>query len=460
MQPIKFIHTVTGTVLLVALLCFFSNSLFAQNASPEEPTNLTQTTTTTQKNDIGPTTSEKIAAGGENFAKKIDSLGNGASAYVGDWIKTEAFMGITWLTIVISFLLLMLVVIAERMASYFLDRRIKKRFGIEPQYKTIVSIWDSISKPLSLFILVYGSFWSLSPILIHFKTTEGLNIVYLVASKAADFAGYIAIFWFIYRLVKVFEVYLSSKAAKTDSDLDDLIVPLLGKTIRIFVVIIGAAIILRGLTGLNLGPMLASLGIGGIAVAFAARDSIANFFGSLTIIFDKPFSVGERIVIENYDGVVEEVGFRSTRIRLLNGHQVSIPNEKVVNTPLENIGRRPHIRWYTNITITYDTPVEKVEKAVKIIEEVLENHEGMRPDFPPRVYFNGFNDWSLNIAVFAWYHPPDYWDYQSWLQKTCLEILSRFNEEGIDFAFPSQTVYMANDDARQLKLKLLKGDTH
>ena len=100
-------------------------------------------------------------------------------------------------------------------------------------------------------------------------------------------------------------------------------------------------------------------------------------------------------MIENYDGVVENVGFRSTRIRLLTGHLVTIPNEKVVSSGLENIGRRPNIRWLTNIGITYDTPPEKIERAVEIIRDILADHEGEHPDFPPRVYFNGFNDWSL-----------------------------------------------------------------
>ncbi|MBW2603747.1 MAG: mechanosensitive ion channel family protein [Deltaproteobacteria bacterium] len=209
---------------------------------------------------------------------------------------------------------------------------------------------------------------------------------------------------------------------------------------------------------LKIGPLLASLGIGGLAVALAAKDSIANFFGTLTILFDKPFQVGQRITIDQYDGTVENVGFRSTRIRTLTGHLVTIPNEKLVNSSVENIGERPHIRWLTNIGITYDTPPEKVEKAVQIIREILENHEGMKEDFPPRVFFNGFNDWSLNIMVVVWYHPPNYWDYQEWLQKVCLEIMRRFEAEDIDFAFPSRTIYLANDDKRRLKLKMLKGE--
>ena len=100
---------------------------------------------------------------------------------------------------------------------------------------------------------------------------------------------------------------LKKWAASTDSSIDDVLAPLFGKTLRVFIIIIGGILIIQNLTGVKIGPLLASLGIGGIAIALAAKDSIANFFGTLTILFDKPFQVGERILIDNYDGVVEDV---------------------------------------------------------------------------------------------------------------------------------------------------------
>jgi MscS family membrane protein len=223
-----------------------------------------------------------------------------------------------------------------------------------------------------------------------------------------------------------------------------MLVPLIGKTLRIFIIAIGGMMVIQNLTGLQIGPLLASLGIGGLAIALAAKDSIANFFGTLTILFDKPFQVGDRIKINDFDGSVENVGFRSTRIRLLNGHLVSIPNEKVVNSEVANITQRPNIRWLTQIGITYDTPPEKVREAVDILRSILKDHEGMDPELPPRVHFDGFNEWNLNITVVAWYHPPEWWDFQAWLQTTCLQILERFNAAGIDFAFPTRTLHMAN----------------
>jgi MscS family membrane protein len=401
---------------------------------------------------------DKIEQVGEKVGQQIDNMTQQTSSRIGSWINAKVFFGITWFKLIICFFLLFVVLLIERIVRLTIDRK-RKKAEQEDVKKIQQLILSALAKPLTLFIWVYGVYIVLTPLFVHFQKPDGTNLVHTVAQKAADLGAAIALFWFIFKLVSVVDFHLKKWAASTDSSINDVLAPLFGKTLRVFIVIIGGILILQNLTGVKIGPLLASLGIGGIAIALAAKDSIANFFGTLTILFDKPFQVGERVIIDNYDGVVEDVGFRSTRIRTLNGHLVTIPNEKVVNSGLENIGKRPHIRWLTNITITYDTPPDRVEKAISIIKEILDNHEGSHPDFPPRVYFNGFNDWSLNIMVIAWYHPANYWDMQEWLQRTCLEILKRFNDEGIDFAFPSRTLYLANDDKRQLKLKMLQGET-
>jgi MscS family membrane protein len=135
---------------------------------------------------------------------------------------------------------------------------------------------------------------------------------------------------------------------------------------RIIVIIFGAIYLVRAISGKPLSALLAGLGIGGLAVALAAQDTLKNFFGSIMIMLDKPFTVGQRVTFGGYDGTVEEIGFRSTRVRTLTGHVVTIPNEKIATDSVENIARRPSIRRLTNITITYDTPLDKVQKAVTI----------------------------------------------------------------------------------------------
>jgi len=126
--------------------------------------------------------------------------------------------------------------------------------------------------------------------------------------------------------------------------------------------------------------------------------------------------------VKGHDGVVEEIGMRSTKIRLFDGHQTTIPNEEMARTDIENIGRRQYLRRKTNITITYDTPLDKVEKAVQIIRDILDNHEWMDPNRPPRVYLNEFNPDSLNIMMVYWYFPPDWWDFQAFTLIAYLKI--------------------------------------
>ncbi|MDD4071532.1 MAG: mechanosensitive ion channel family protein [Desulfobacterales bacterium] len=401
---------------------------------------------------------KQLDKAGETIGRGIEQIGSKASSRFGKWINAELIYGITGLNLIVCFILLFIVILIDRIFRFMIRRILKAIVEEEDQVSWKKLILDAMAGPLSLFIWVYGIYGAISPLIVHFKTGQGANILLTVVQKAADIGGIIAIFWFILRLVNIIDVQLKKWSFRTGSNVDEMLIPIVGKTLRVFIIVIGAILIAQNLTGVQIGPLLASLGIGGLAVALAAKDSIANFFGTLTILFDKPFQVGERVVIDSFDGTVEYVGFRSTKIRNMTGSLVTIPNEKIVNSALENIGRRPNLRWMTNITITYDTPPEKVERAVEIIRNLLDHHEGMNEALPPKVYFNGFNDWSLNIFVIAWYHPPNWWDYQEWLQRTCLEILKQFNAEGIEFAFPSSTVYAANDDKRQLKLKLIKGE--
>jgi len=452
------LSTHTGRILLLAvLLCFsFAPLKGAQAQSNAQPPGKTKAAQQSAEGDVIEPEIGPIDQAGTQVGEKIDKFGAKASDRVGDWINSKVYGEISWLKILFCLLLVFIVVTAERIIRWVIQRKIETIPQVEGRISWLRLILKAVLRPLSMVIWVYGIYGALSPLYAHFTETDGSNLVHLVFQKTASAGGILALFWFIYQFVTVVDVRLSQWAKTTDSSIDDILVPLFGKTLRIFTVILAGIFMIQNLTGVKIGPLLASLGIGGLAVALAAKDSIANFFGTLTILFDKPFQVGDRIVIDDYDGVVEDVGFRSTRIRLLTGHLVTIPNEKVVNSGLENIGKRPNIRWLNNIGITYDTPPEKIENAVAIIREIIADHEGMHPDFPPRVYFNGFNEWSLNILVVAWYHPPEYWDFQEWVQRTCLEITRRFSEEGIDFAFPTRTLHLANDAKRQLKLELIQ----
>jgi MscS family membrane protein len=193
--------------------------------------------------------------------------------------------------------------------------------------------------------------------------------------------------------------------------------------------------------GIPVTTLVASAGIGGLALALAAQDVLKTLLGTVMLLSDKPFRVGERIIFGKYDGVVEDIGLRSTRLRLLTGHQATIPNDELARSDIENVGRRPYIRRLADIHIPLDTPREKVETAVAVIRATLEDHEGMDPEFPPRVYFYDFGAASFVVRMFYWYNPPNYWDYLAFSEKVNLEIFRAFQQQNIPFSLPTRITH-------------------
>ena len=349
------------------------------------------------------------------------------------------------------FCVLLAAFVAGKIVSYSMARGARKMEEAHEAIALAKLVLRSASGPAMLLIFTGG----LRVSLLFLKMSD---IVRGSADTLVQLFVSVSIAYFLYRLVDVAEYYLSRYAEGTESTLDDMLVPLIRKTVRVVIVIIVGLYVAESVSGQPMSTIIAGLGLGGLAFALAAQDSIKNFFGSVMILLDKPFTVGDRISIDGFDGPVEEVGFRSTKIRTLTGHVVTVPNEKMVSSTVENIGLRPHIRRKMNLTLTYDTPPDKIERAVKVVEDILKNHEGMNAKYPPRVFFNDFNDWSLNLLVMYWYHPPDYWAFTAFSQGVNLKIMRAFEEEGIEFAFPSQTLYLANDDKRQLALRMLEKD--
>jgi len=203
--------------------------------------------------------------------------------------------------------------------------------------------------------------------------------------------------------------------------------------------------------GIPITTLMASAGVGGLAIALAAQDTLKALFGTITLMADKPFRVGDRIILQKYDGVVEDIGLRSTRIRLLTGHQATVPNDELARTDIENVSRRPHIRRVADIHLPLETSRKLTEEAIEIVRQLLDNHEGMDSEFPPRIFFNEFNDDSFNLRLIYWYHPPDYWQFQDYSQRLNLEICKAFEQRGIRFLLPSKLAITSNEGADEIK---------
>jgi len=327
-------------------------------------------------------------------------------------------------------------------------RNMAERFDMRDWGRRATAI-RSAASPTSLALLTVGMM-------------IGLRSIYLLASvqhfanQVFKFLLMIALGWFMYNVVEVFTLTAQKMADKTDSKLDDQLVPLLRKTARVFVVVVFVLFVAENVFGMDITAWLAGLGLAGLAVSLAAQDSIKNLFGSLTIFFDKPFQVGDRVVFSGYDCTIEEIGFRSTKARTSNGHIVTIPNMKFIDTPVENIAARPSIKRVMNVGITYDTPPKKIEQAIGILKDILNEPEIIAPfdmeKSPPRVAFNELNADNLNIMVLDWFmlnedHGCDYLDH---CQTINMKLIKAYDKAGIEFAFPTQTVYLAGDAARKL----------
>jgi MscS family membrane protein len=211
--------------------------------------------------------------------------------------------------------------------------------------------------------------------------------------------------------------------------------------------------------GIPVTTLLASAGVGGLAVALAAQDTLKTLFGTVMLLADKPFRVGERIIFGKYDGVVEDIGLRSTRIRLLTGHQANIPNDELTRTDIENVGRRPHIRRTATIRMPPDTPVAKVKRALEIIRNAVDNHEGMDEAYPPRVFLRDLDESSIGIYMAYWYHPAEYWGFLAFSEKVNLQIMQQFEAEKILFAMPALTVHTQDAKSVGLNGALTEDDT-
>ncbi|MEC4667927.1 MAG: mechanosensitive ion channel family protein, partial [Nitrospirota bacterium] len=215
----------------------------------------------------------------------------------------------------------------------------------------------------------------------------------------------------------------------------------LGTRFASLIIAIGFLIEGANQLGLPAYSVLAGLGVGGFAVALAARESLANLLGSIVIIFERPFRVGHWIKIGDTEGTVEDVGFRSIRIRTFYNSLISIPNNEVVNAVIDNLGRRRMRRQRFFVQIRYDTPREKVEQFINGINRLITDHPMIeKDDF--HIRFNGFGESGLDILVYFYLHVPTYFTELEERERILLQILDLAKEIDIEFAFPTRTLHV------------------
>jgi MscS family membrane protein len=238
--------------------------------------------------------------------------------------------------------------------------------------------------------------------------------------------------------------YSTSKFLGDDMQLAKLMLPVLGRSLKVFVILIGALTTAQFL-GLPITSVIAGLGIGGVAVALAAQNTLANVFGSITILMDRPFHVGDRVQIEKYDGTVETIGLRSTRIRTLEGHLVTMPNKMVADAAINNVSLRPNIRQLMTISLTYDTTPEKMREALAILRDIFTKHPLTHDAW---IAWKDYAASSLDIFVVYWCKTTDFKTFLKALEEINLQIKQRFDAAGLSFAFPTQTIHLRQETER------------
>lgn len=245
-----------------------------------------------------------------------------------------------------------------------------------------------------------------------------------------------------YKAVDLLSLYFEKLASRTESTLDDQLVPLFRKVMKTFVVIIGGLFVLQNLE-IQILPLLAGLSIGGLAFALAAQDTVKNFFGSLMIFIDKPFQIGDWITSGEIDGTVEEVGARSTRIRTFRNSVIYVPNGNFANANIDNHGLRVYRRFYTTISIMYDTPPDIIETFVNGLKDIVMAHPNTSKE-KYEIHLNDMGASSLNIMFYIFFSVPTWSDELKARHEIILKIIQLAKELGVQFAFPTQTLHIEN----------------
>ncbi len=312
---------------------------------------------------------------------------------------------------------------------YWMFKNVMRKLTAKTKSDLDDIIVDTLEEPLSLAVVIWGLWMGLGWLTlsekVQFVLNKGLYLIILIT-----------IAWFITRIFDALvKAYLVPLTEASENDLDDQILPIIRKGVKIVVWIV-AIIVGMDNAGYDIGAILAGLGIGGLAMAMAAKDMVANLFGSFTVFTDRPFTVGDRIKVAGVDGTVKEIGLRSTRLTTLEGRVVTIPNAEFQNSVIENISSEPSRKVSMTLGLTYDMDANKIQKALEVLDGIASANTSLDSGY--KLAFSGFGDFSLNILFIYYIRKGE--DILGTNTAVNLEILKQFTVEGLDMAFPTQTL--------------------
>lgn len=345
------------------------------------------------------------------------------------WAKKKSFFlaNWQWIALFAAILIGLFIKFAIELASRLLKKIIRENAYWRRK------ILNEVQRSFELIVI--SLWWAISLRIVQIEGLlfSGLNLLIQIVF------GY-GMIWFAYNLISIGSDYLKRKTIRTGTSLESQLIPFAEKTLKVTVIALGVLLILQNL-GINVMSLLAGLGLGGLAFALAAKDTAANLFGSIMILLDRPFKVGDWINVDGADGTVEEVGFRSTRIRTFYNSLISIPNSVVAVTKVDNYGLRDYRRVREVLGITYDTPAEKMEAFVEGIKNIILAHPmTVKDNF--HVCFTGYNQSSLDLLIYFFLRVPSWSQELVEKQNVLLSILRLAHELDVRFAFPTQSLHI------------------
>lgn len=253
-----------------------------------------------------------------------------------------------------------------------------------------------------------------------------------------------AIAWLLLRLVDVLAGTLSRASSKTESKLDDQLIPLLRKTLKVVIFVTVGIMVIQNL-GYSVTSLVASLGVGGLALALAAQDTVANLFGSFVVFTDKPFQIGDWVQIGSVEGTVEEVGFRTTKVRRFDKSIITVPNSTFSTSPITNHSERPIRRIKMNVGISYEANAQQIQQLLTDLRKLVAEHPAIDQKFN-FVHFTEFADSSLNLQIYCFTKSTVWTEFLAAREDLMLKIMGVVEGHGLEFAFPTQTVYLRDEE--------------
>ena len=299
------------------------------------------------------------------------------------------------------------------------------------------AFWDRERRRLSLPILGLGI---AAVILVGVPVLDVNPDVEDVTQKVGSLIGAAALVLLAYRDIDIFTKLLASRAAATETKMDDQLVPVIRTSLRVAVTAIGGLFILSNLD-INVASLIAGVGLLGLAVALAAQDTVKNFLGGLTIFADKPFQIGDWIVIGDVEGTVEEVGLRSTRVRTFHNSVVTVPNFTFTDNEVDNMGARAWRRYSTTLGLSYATTPEQMQAFVEGVRAIIRANPGMRKDYYI-VEFKEFGASTLDVMLYCFIAARDWNEEMRVRHVLNLDIVRLAQRLQVQFAFPTQTLHI------------------